>query len=123
MTNRVGSGADGRAGIAAGRVHDQPLDLVPGGKPLIQADIHGASTGHRQNARFRKHVAQIMIDQLHRHIFVQFLDCGGVMQVRIVDQISHPARSQHVYQLLAEIMTLGPGLVAAQADRADHFCC
>ena len=43
------------------------------------------------------------------------------MQVGIVDEIAHPARPEHVDEFPAEIMTLGSGLVAAQADRADQL--
>ena len=54
----IGGGADGGAGIAGGRLHEQLLDVVAGDDLLVQLDVQRAAAGEGDLAGFLEDIAE-----------------------------------------------------------------
>jgi hypothetical protein len=112
----VGGCADGRAGIAGGRLDEEFAHIRAGDDLLVELDVERAAAGKGEAAGLAQDVAEVMLDHLQRQILEQLLHARRVVDVGVVGDVSRALRAQPVDQLRRKVVALAVFLVAAEAD-------
>jgi hypothetical protein len=92
----VGGRADGGAGIARGRLHEEFLHLGAGDDLLVELDVERAAAGEGQPAGLAQDVAEVVVHHLQRQVLEQLLHARRVVDVGVVGDVADALRGRAI---------------------------